>query len=333
LALRALQHLNSMAGQIKIVTLATPFLRVFARRSLRLPALVQMLVFGAILSPGELAGLDIAHMISQDSLATEIVTIVLAMVPAFFVTRWLIAVFTNSQAALAIEEEAHYDTKGMAALHMLVIRGVDDEASLSLAAGSIGSRLSYLVLIGVIPAIYVISFVGLIFAGPALLFLFPQTESLSWFDPTLSIIESAFLGAAVCSPIFLILPSLFKSIFFGREFLLHALVCDIAVDSVPDTSGQVEATTLKSVEAASSQSEWISFIFGLETKWPYRSSERLFSLRWWSDMVRIWWKGWRTGEFLKPGHYFRVRKSFGLLRHGIYNHPHCVGEIVRWLRA
>jgi hypothetical protein len=33
LALRALQHLNSMAGQITVVTLATPFLKVFARRS------------------------------------------------------------------------------------------------------------------------------------------------------------------------------------------------------------------------------------------------------------------------------------------------------------
>jgi hypothetical protein len=33
-ALRALQHLDSMAGRIRVVTLATPFLRVFARRSL-----------------------------------------------------------------------------------------------------------------------------------------------------------------------------------------------------------------------------------------------------------------------------------------------------------
>src|SRR5262249_21494364 len=45
-ALRALQHLN-MADRIRVVTLATPFLRVFARRS-SLPFAVEILVWGAI---------------------------------------------------------------------------------------------------------------------------------------------------------------------------------------------------------------------------------------------------------------------------------------------
>ena len=40
MALRALQHLNSMADRIRVVTLATPFLRVFARRPFQLPLLV-----------------------------------------------------------------------------------------------------------------------------------------------------------------------------------------------------------------------------------------------------------------------------------------------------
>src|SRR5262249_7325113 len=35
-ALRALQHLDSKTGRIRVITLATPFLRVFARRSLQL---------------------------------------------------------------------------------------------------------------------------------------------------------------------------------------------------------------------------------------------------------------------------------------------------------
>ena len=126
----------------------------------------------------------------------------------------------------------------------------------------------------------------------------------------------------VGAPIFLVLPGLFKG-FFGREFLVNALVCDIAVDSVPDTLGQVEAITLKPVEAASSQPEWTSLMSGLEIKWPCRSSERLFSLPWWSEMIRM-----RTRKFTR----FRLGKSWQL-RHGIYNHPACVDEIVRWLRC
>src|SRR5262249_58871402 len=85
------------------------------------------------------------------------------------ITYWLIAFFTNPHAARTIAEEAHYDTKGAAASRMLVIRGVDDEASLSLAAGSIGSRLSYLVLVGAIPALVTMA-----------MFLFFLSELFEW---------------------------------------------------------------------------------------------------------------------------------------------------------
>jgi hypothetical protein len=48
-ALRALQYLDSsMADRTSVVTLATPFLRVFARSSLQLPTIVAFLVFCAI---------------------------------------------------------------------------------------------------------------------------------------------------------------------------------------------------------------------------------------------------------------------------------------------
>src|SRR5215813_1201657 len=47
-ALRALQHLDSMAGRIRVVTLATPFLRVFARRSLQLSFWVKLFMLGAL---------------------------------------------------------------------------------------------------------------------------------------------------------------------------------------------------------------------------------------------------------------------------------------------
>jgi hypothetical protein len=335
-ALRALQHLDSMTDQIRVVTLATPFLRVFARRSLQLPMMAKLLVWAAILIIFCLCALGgglwilfatvnlpyIEDVELWKLMVPWIVAVVLLSGAGFFVTQWLIGIFTNSQAALAIEEAANYDTKAAATPRMLVIRGVDDEASLSLAAGSIGSRLSYLMLVGVLPAIYMMTM--LVMFTLQMVFLLFSLETPVW--PVF-----VLFGAAFFSPIFLVLPGMFKSIFFGREFLVNALVCDIAVDSVPDTLGQVEAITLEPVDPADSP-EWISLIFGLESWWPYRSSERLFSLPWWSEMMRIWWRGWRTGEFLKVKGRMRINKSSWQLRHGIYNHPDCVDTIVRWLR-
>src|SRR5262249_51379566 len=176
-ALRALQHLN-MADRIRVVTLATPFLRVFARRS-SLPFAVEILVWGAIFTilmiPGISAGVGIVLILSSlfvsesAVLALAICIALAAGVASLFTARWLSAVFTNPHAALAIEEKASYDTKGAAAARMLVIRGVDDEASLSLAAGSIGSRLSYLVLVGAIPALVTMA-----------MFLFFLSELFEW---------------------------------------------------------------------------------------------------------------------------------------------------------
>jgi hypothetical protein len=187
---------------------------------------------------------------------------------SFVVTRWLIAVCTNPRAARAIAEEAHYDTRGAAASRMLVIRGVDDEASLSLAAGSIGSRLSYVGLVGVIPLIFLIL---VIILGLRL----PAAWVPEWLPPLL--IAMCVFGAWM----FFILPGVFKSV-FGREFLVRALVCDIAVDSVPDALDRVEVITLPPVD-------------------PERISQKRFLV---------------------------VEQ----LRHGIYSHPSCVYQIVRWLR-
>jgi hypothetical protein len=228
---------------------------------------------------------------------------VLGIAAGAFIADWLLAIHTNTQVALAIEEGATYDTKGAAASRMLVIRGVDDEASLALAAGLIGSRLGYLVLVGVIPAIVLV----LMYVPLPVVMFYPDGAG-----PLL--LYFVLIGTWICAPIFLVLPGVIESFFFGREFMVNAFVCDIAVDSVPDTSGQVEAITLIPVESA--PSEWTNYVFGLEFKR--------------SDMMRISWREFGKGEV------FRIRGRWRFsswhLRHGIYNHPHCVDEIARWLR-
>jgi hypothetical protein len=317
-ALRALQYLDSMADRIKVVTLATPFLRVFARRSSQVPwgvKFVMWLTIWMILALSALLGVfwivsATVGLPDSDWFFWPMFVIVAALagVATFFIGQWLNAVFVNPHTALAIEKKVHYDTKGAAASRMLVIRGVDDEASLSLAAGSIGSRLSYLVLVGAIPAMLTmmmfVSFLNLVIKLPTLVFGI--------------LMLSSYLGALI----FFFVPGIFKS-FFGREFLFNALVCDIAVDSGPDTLGQVEVITLRPVEAASSKPE--------ESRSPYRSSEPLFSLRWFSEMMRIGLREFRN-LMAEPLMGMRLGKSAWHLRHGIYDHPHCVDEIARWLR-
>jgi hypothetical protein len=233
-----------------------------------------------------------------------LLTFALGTVAGLFIGYWSIAILTNTQAALAIEEEATYDTKGAAASRMLVIRGVDDEASLALASASIGSRLGYLVLAGVIPAMVPV----LSFATVAL--LSPGATGIPLFF--------VFFGTLICAPIFLVLPGVIKSFSFGREFLVNWLVCDIAVDSVPDTSGQVEAITL--IPVVPVEPEWTSTMLGLEVK---KLPSEAYSLA--AIMRRR-----RSGEVLElKGRRWRLSWQ---LRHGIYNHAHCVDEIARWLR-
>jgi hypothetical protein len=329
-ALRALQHLESTAGRIRVVTLATPFLRVFARSSLQLPFLIKLFMFGAIslilfiiLFLGVLAGLDLLLPLSPGLPIIFVLAGVLAGVLAFgagfFIMAWLNEVFTNPHAALAIEELAHYDTKGAAASRMLVIRAVDDEASLTLAAGSIGSRLSFLTLVVVIPTIYTVGLVPLLLG--------------SFFGLSAETRGGLLLGLYFGTLILFFVPGAFKSFFFGREFLLNAMTCDIAVDSVPDTLGQVEAITLRPVEAAMSKP---------------RSLKRPFSLRWMSEILwlefreinRQWVESsQRYRQWLESREtYFQFvlaqtrGKAPWQLRHEIHNHPNCADEIVRWLR-
>jgi hypothetical protein len=310
-ALRALQDLDPKAGRIRVITLATPFLRVFARRSLQLSSDVKLLMLSAIwiMFLASLLELDfVCQMLgletpltTRNELVVEIV-VVLSGVAAFFIMEWLSEVFTNPHAALAIEELTHYDTKGTAAPRMLVIRGVDDEASLSLAAGSIGSRLSFLTLVAVFPTISTVGWL-----------IFGVSHRLG-FRLELWVAGLVLVALPLLALAFFFLPGGFKSFFFGREFLVNAMTCDIAVDSVPDTLGQVEAITLRPVEAVLSKP---------------RALERPFSLRWMLEILLLEFR--KIYLFSQLPQSTRSKPSWQL-RHGIYNHPNCVDEIVRWLR-
>ena len=173
-ALRALHYLDPhQAGRVKLVTLATPFLRVFAQGPLKLPRSVLGLLWGAILAviglPALFALISILFVVQKatgiemgDVVGYGVLAVLLAAaVGSIPIVPRLTGIFINprpnremKEHPLELAKAAAYDTRGPPAPRMLVIRGVDDEASLSLAAGSIGSRLTYLTLTGLLPAAY-----------------------------------------------------------------------------------------------------------------------------------------------------------------------------------
>jgi hypothetical protein len=280
-ALRAFQYLKSDPSRIRVITLATPFLRVFARESVDLSFTIWILIWGAIFgvvftSVTALilfASTTAAGLASPTSIyALLLVDLVGAALVSVLLVRQLIAVFVNPRSgpentrsrAVNVQQAAFYPSVDASGPPILIIRGVDDEASLALAAGSIGSRLSSLFLLSVIPTLYGVG-LSLIFLLVVLLNLDEQRGQLL----ELMVAIAGSLGAFV----FLMLPGMFKST-FGKEFLTTAFVCEIAADSAPDARGSVDAVTLSPSKPPAS---------------------------------------WQ-------------------LRHGIYSHPECVNEIVRWLR-
>jgi hypothetical protein len=257
-ALRALSHLGD-ANRVRVVTLATPFLRVFVRDPPKLDPLVWILLWAAVaLIVAVLTVAVVAAMLSATkglagTSMSERLTfwalvggLVAAALGSTFILRWLHGIFINPQSksptggslAHDIQEAAFFPSIDASGPRMLVIRGVDDEASLTLAAGSIGSRLSSLVLFIVIPIVYVF--------GVALFALLDWSGV--WKDQSELLFLVVAYGCAFGALLCLFLPGICKSA-FGREFLTTAFVCETAADSAPDSSARIDSVTLSPVQA------------------------------------------------------------------------------------
>jgi hypothetical protein len=192
----------------------------------------------------------------------------------------------------------NYDSVGPAAPNLLVIRGVDDEASLALAFGSIATAINRFVLramwkwinLLIIPLSVGVLVESFVRSGLDSDLFFERIFGDNPGTPVLIL----FLGlgvAMVSTFILLLVPALFNGR-FGREFLIGAIRCEIATDSTPD-----------SVRAR---------IITLET--PYQPLVPNTSIR----------PTWRTA--LSP-------QDFSLrMRHKIYDYPDCVPGIVKWIK-
>ncbi|MGY4433986.1 hypothetical protein ACVWWO_006463 [Bradyrhizobium sp. F1.13.1] len=112
---------------------------------------------------------------------------------------------------------------------LLVLRGIDDEASLTLAAGAIGNRAAQLAIGYVLPNLSNIFFaIGLAIFGLAV--------------SQIADIASTLLMWAIAT-LALFVPGCFRSV-FGRELVTGSWRCEVSADSAPDANKGVRVLTL-----------------------------------------------------------------------------------------
>src|SRR5262245_4964840 len=160
------------------------------------------------------ATLDATNL-SADFMLWGPVLIVAGVVVGYFVSKRLLR---TSDRPVKIQEAAAYNSRGAAAPRMLVIRGVDDEAALSLVAGAICARVCYFIMFSTIRWVLV-AFLVVLLCGKLLLNQGTADLVLRW------LIAVAAIGALA----FFFLFGVFKSV-FGKEFVIGSIRCEIAVD-------------------------------------------------------------------------------------------------------
>jgi len=309
-AFRAISKLGSGGARINLITLATPFLRVFPTWSgpgfwqvyITLFATVTLgvsIAMGAHLSeapyPKDLGfGNWAAMVVFPLAVATALLVRLIINPSPPSAKRQLDQAKTWASRPFTIAEETNYDSAGPHAPNLLVIRGVDDEAALALAFAAIATRINR-VAMGVI-WILLLLFTFLLgwvdtLAPWVLIWLGHLDISSPSALPELhaNIMRPygwALLAAAVSALMLVAVPALFRT-WFGREFLIGAARCEVATDSVPDSTP--------------------SRIITLET--PY----------------------YRPLPWVQVERSKQEPSSTLRMRHKIYNYPGCAPEIVRWV--
>ena len=247
-AFRAISKLGTRGSKIHLITLATPFLRVFPTK-FGLGFGDAGVVFGLAIAAG-LVLLLWSQLERTDTTLPLLIYAVIFAVSAIAskLLVWLIInpwpkMQSDRQAKpwprrpFDIAERVNYETTGPLAPKVLVIRGVDDEAALVLAFGAIATALNRFVLRAMWKWLY-----------PGISLLVILTLGLSYLlrlDPSLTIRVAVVSWCVLMfgTSILLILPGLFNAR-FGKEFSIGAMRCEIATDSTPDST-QVQIVTLE----------------------------------------------------------------------------------------
>jgi pimeloyl-ACP methyl ester carboxylesterase len=251
-ALQAITKLDD-SSNVHVCTLATPFFRLYETER-RLPDTLFVLsfIFSLPLLPlflaiptYFLASVQIASR-QLTNLANFILINAIVAITAgaayglgFFLNSILINPYPKIrppslwQQKPALLSEATSANASVLGDRLLVLRGVDDEASLTLAVGAATNRLmrvAYALLMRRVMWGLIIAYVVFFFAG------WSKTYILNLIGATM------FLAAFA-----LFLPGFIRTV-FGRELAFGAFRCDAAHDSVPDSCGSLVKTFQNSAD-------------------------------------------------------------------------------------
>ena len=297
-ALRALDQLGVTRDEIFIATIATPFVEIL--RSKLSPTETERIdrfaiTVGVFLSP------QIAVVGSYFEVGLNVLSLIGAVFPLL-----LMLLFRGLRASNPARVD---ELVGLTSLSpsvrkhpLLVLRAVDDEASLTLSAAAIGNRLSRLLARW---SSKIWRFL-LIFFGVQIFIFFPLLITIGYFQigldfmdryqPALGFWVVLYVKVAIALQIGLLLvffaslfsPGACKS-FFGRELLLNGQGCEINSQSAPDSIDR--------------QSE-------------VRSASESISTTW-GTVVTL----------------HQAEEIQGHLRHGLYDDPQCAERIAGWLKS
>jgi hypothetical protein len=156
---------------------------------------------------------------------------------------------TWASRPFTIAEKTNYDSAGPHAPNLLVIRGVDDEAALAFASGAIATRINHLtlgvlwkvaLLLSLVPLLLGLMLsVGFLVARLVVDTLITRkaVDMLITLDELGHAYQATYrtFVFAVIAILFAV-PALLNSMRFGREFLIGATRCEVATDSVPDST-------------------------------------------------------------------------------------------------
>ena len=268
IALRALHHLQKRdASQLYgadganpiFVTLATPFIEIYQADFGRRPVYVRLAIIMAI---GYLLTLVPGFILSKpyDLLSIPGLLITLLIFCCFLLTcrwggRWISRGTARQEQVNALKDATQLgELVSVSAKRLLVIRAIDDEASLALAVGTIFSHVTarfvtyVYIILALLTAPSLISrivtpAVGLMFAF-GFSWLRPYWTWLYETDLSISLNSPAIFKAYVASIALLVGLFMIARTVHGIELARSPMECQIATNSTPDAIGLSKIVTL-----------------------------------------------------------------------------------------
>jgi pimeloyl-ACP methyl ester carboxylesterase len=256
IALRALQLLDDESrNRINpaLVTIATPFIIVRADgRGRTLKAAAFYMAVGAVLT---LLYAKLFLPADMPVFWLLLILIVPLVTKAYLVgpfVEWLHEI--GSSRARALAEAARSDPL-CGDRSVLIVRGMEDEASMVLMLGTIGVRLAdlftgtifLLMIFGI--AVFVLTAIAALIAyvmGNSIDAVAAPAASALGMPVTVSLIDSLYtywITFAACLAAGFIIPGFFKAA-YGTELLLGAGSVSITANSAPDVNGAIQVVTL-----------------------------------------------------------------------------------------